>query len=389
MKARWGIMGHVLIEDEKNPGIIFDIQPIQGTCSCKEFKETKQICEHIKFAKEWLVKDESASSSSNVVPKNGTSEKPTNKSNENADVKYFGISGVQKAIRRGNKRLALISAKAAWSTEQYNLFRRLFTILFEDCGRDKKTLEFFANTRGTYKDWEYVKSLVIALVESKKSQEQCYIIRPVKAGKECFPKDLLLLGARVLKEQPPEQRNYGEEYPAWIVDFIKRTEKLDWEKFGLLVPYFIKNEDSEKVHTFDEDAPGVEATYEDMLMLSAVDIHTKVGKICSSIFYKENKAELERLGVIDGQTLGEVFWYNIGRKKRNRMVDMLNGTDICEGFDERECPYLYKARDWMFAHVEDFYKIMRWGIRTMAPQSMEEFREFAFEVDKEEGLIPE
>ena len=70
---------------------------------------------------------------------------------------YLAMSALQKACRRNDVARALIAARLLWEWDPWRAFRRLVTVLFEDCGRDYAAhaafMEMGWGRAASYKSW--------------------------------------------------------------------------------------------------------------------------------------------------------------------------------------------------------------------------------------------
>lgn len=89
---------------------------------------------------------------------------------------YLAISALQKCVRRGWADLAVKMGNVAWRLDKWRLFRRLFTVMFEEAGGDIEMMQVIAQWKGTYKDFSTLEPLIRQAVSSTlRVQYKCII----------------------------------------------------------------------------------------------------------------------------------------------------------------------------------------------------------------------
>lgn len=166
----------------------------------------------------------------------------------NLNIYYLAVSGLQKAVRRCLPEVAVRSARLAWEQEPYRLFRRLHTILYEDCPTSETALRHFLDNPPDSRKWDTIESAVRVMAESHTNLMVAYLSR-LMIGKDDISPDF----QRFLENSPVarvlEYRKYWEddlffdmyqdvEGLDWLFDLIKRTKQHDSEKLWAAVPMF-------------------------------------------------------------------------------------------------------------------------------------------------------
>lgn len=230
---------------------------------------------------------------------------------------YLSISAVQKCVRRGDVTRAVNFAKVAWRLNPHRLFSRLWTILYEDCGRDIPALLAFYKHRGGGFEFENIIPLIVKLAQAKKSRDvNClsFMIRGHDLNRQLLEDELgnHPIHNKVVKLVDGYQQNeiqaydiwdfgFGDSNFDWTIELAQRSEKFDWEKFGVGSPYFFMPQTYENNPTYCEEA-NVGDLYDDWFPLVAVDGHTRPGKICFGTYVRKNNMK-------HGETNDDMDWW--------------------------------------------------------------------------------
>lgn len=207
------------------------------------------------------------------------------------NVYYVALSGMQKSIRRGYCDQAVNLCKVAWLIEPFKLFSRLWTVCFEDCGRDLRTLRTFYDWRGNSKDFMTLLPLIKAMAVNTHSQDAHWLRQLLKQveGSVMSAAGMLkgishdpILFTAVKEVGLTGMSAYDNvatlklpEDKSWIVDICDRSLTFDWEKFALAVPFFfLDSEYEESVPVEGGDIP----LWENIMPLATLDGHTRPGK---------------------------------------------------------------------------------------------------------------
>ena len=237
---------------------------------------------------------------------------------------YVALSAVQKCIRRGDPTRAVNFAKVAWRINPYRLWNRLWTILYEDCGRDLPTLLMFYKHRGGGYEFENLIPLIVQMANADKSRESNLL--SYWLGGEFLDKDLLHAATvgtihhrlvEILDEWTRTEFHaysiwdygVGNSNLDWTIEVAERSIQFDWEKFGRGSPYFFMQDTCEVSGTFSEC--GHLTILDNWMPSEAIDCHTMPGKQANRTFIKyhpETDYPGVKYDIPDG--LGEwLFWH--------------------------------------------------------------------------------
>jgi hypothetical protein len=284
---------------------------------------------------------------------------------KNLNVYYVAISGLQKAVRRGLKSTAVSLAEIAWQIEPYRLYRRLHTILYEDCPTNLAALRWVYDHPMDSRKWDTIEAAVSAMCDGSTNLEVMYLSHII-THKSDVPEQLrdYLKASRFsevleLREKWQETELYPDlgEYE-WIMDLIDRTKRLDGEDCWVAVPLFWKTVGGERCSDVVDEAPETDMLY-DVLPACAIDGHTRPGKIAFSAFFKY------RSRLWASRADKPIFYWYEGRLRNkceqwladfpNKYVptqEMFNGMGILENsttaYFEKIKPEINVVRDWVF-----------------------------------------
>jgi len=290
------------------------------------------------------------------------------------DTAFLAMSALQKAIRRGRSDLAVLAARAVFLHSPFMLWRRLWTICGEDCARDWGLIETMAGLPKTaYKDWQAMKSLTVQAAEAIKSGEAASFV----ALWDWFNRPDMLPGELAEEATAIEAGDWPDDVPSWMHTFMRRS--LKFENFHLFLPAIFRAVDGrmpdqddltdDAVSGFDPDE-----TFEDLLLLSAVDQHTRPGSIIVAKWAKEHGIELE--------LMKQVQWYAVSRAKRPLALPVLGGEALEQKVVREKYPSLPDEIDRFREQFEDFQSLQRWALETLAPKAVEELRQVRDSLEK-------
>ena len=236
---------------------------------------------------------------------------------------YVAISAVQKCIRRGDATRAVNFFKVAWRMNSWKAFSRLWTILYEDCGRDADILALFFRHRGGGYDFENLVALVAGMANAKKSRDvNClsFILRDHDVKPSILEKELkgtkherlIQLNAEYKREELDAYSiwDFGSGLCSfdWTIELAEKSLKFDWEKFCTGMPYFFMVDMIENGDIIDECGElSEDELFDDWLPLCAIDDHTRPGKICFSTYLKYRKDKYA-----NRETMGWWMFYHEG-----------------------------------------------------------------------------
>jgi len=223
----------------------------------------------------------------------------------NKNCYYVAISCLQKCVRRGWVEGAVNWAKVAWRIDPYRLFCRLWTITFEDCGRDLETLLALYRHRGGGKKWEPIAKLV----EQMAGGTHCRAVSHAslimkKIGEintshlfDCLKDTEHRRFINLCSDWDSEEPNWdiydvwdygigGKNYD-WTIELAQRAKTFDWSAFGWSLPYFFQRSTFCPTETVSDECEPL-TLWNDFLPLEALDVHTQPGKLAIGILYKHN-----------------------------------------------------------------------------------------------------
>jgi hypothetical protein len=277
---------------------------------------------------------------------------------------YIAISGLQKAIRRGNAHAAVACTFVAWKHDKHKLFRRLFTVLFEDCGRDGSAVLEVAKIAPRHNDWESIEKFVRVMVASGKSREQGGL-QFIFNNLDDFA-DLAVVPREYEKIARMNDLDELPDHP--IAAFCQRYGNLDWEKQALFV--FLTNQIdgfNEPAFQPDEDLIGADIVWHNTIFYSALDLHTRYGAIAEGTWMKQNREALEGFGLDlesrDSRRL-YMFWHFSGLLK-NKYEDNLGFfAGWVDWFRKNVTPEFLTGKMWEWLRsgpAEQMFELRKWA----------------------------
>ena len=295
---------------------------------------------------------------------------------KNLTVYYLSISAMQKCIRRNDAVNAIRYGWMAWSQKPELLWKRLWTVLFEDCGRNINAMKAFYTHRTGYRSFEEIGELIRTMAVGPKSKDSNSLSRLIMR-KKVSPIKM----ARVLRKSKKHCRvlELADEWSTkrmamydnyemskgldWVIDVAERSLTFDREYLGVGAPYFwMKGYKYTKGEPVDEVGP---LTYlNGWFPLEALDQHTRPGKYAYTVFLKH-----ERLKYMTRDTFKQFVWFNEGYLLQSKDAYKYNFERLrfdCQTFDtesrtgacffredigeyvrETILPELNKARKWV------------------------------------------
>lgn len=297
---------------------------------------------------------------------------------------YVAISAMQKCVRRGDVTRAVNFAKVGWRMNPHRCFSRLWTILYEDCGRDLPAmLAFFKHRKGGF-EFENIVNLIVKLAKATKSRETCLTSYWMKG--QHYKKDVILqsIGADHAATLIPlidafsagrynayDAWDYGvgNENMDWTIELAERSEKFDWEKFGAASPYWFQAQYLNVPDTIHHEIEG-DNYIDGWMPSSAIDCHTRPGKVIDSAFMKHNPAS-KYPGVeykIDYGIGSWLFWHDgwkYNRMSKRTDIDIFDIWLDCELVDNFGPARLYfteQAVESMAKVIEDIQGLRHWVV---------------------------
>lgn len=296
------------------------------------------------------------------------------RSEKNANVFYLSLSAVQKCVRRGNADLAVKFARLAWKEDSWGLFRRLWTILFEDCSRDLDTLFAFHQFRGSYKDFDAFEPLIRKMAAAKKSHDAVgiswTIIKKIELPDESSGLDVGLRAALASLQEAWHDDTYHfydewyEDETRWVVDLAERGKKMDFERLGIGIPFIHcpKFKEMWGLELVIDEVEGPSTMIHDTIPAEAIDTHTRPGKFLLELLWKAVQSRALKVGLREPD-LGMLFFMNEGGLLKNRAAYPFdfwqhcarqrtwikgNGKEAVAWFHEEALPKMNDLRTWTF-----------------------------------------
>jgi len=307
---------------------------------------------------------------------------------------YLAVSAIQKCIRRGDAERAVNLAKVAWRCNSYRLFARLWTILFEDCGRDIDSLLAFYRHRSGYATFEPLIPLIRSMAQGYHSRDVCGASSLIKDGGINYERlEATLKGTvhepflELCRDRLEAIHDYsvwdfgsGDANYDWTIELAERGMKFDWEKFSVGLPYFFQSRMMEPPADIPVKECGPLTLYRDFYPLEALDDHTRPGKIAFATYIKHRSDPYMGARDIGSYMFFQEGWlcsklithsFNFGF-----IADTLAGytayqrPEIVEHFRTVVNPEMAKVRKWVLdkqcsqemdqlkaAYLEDFFPI--------------------------------
>jgi hypothetical protein len=258
---------------------------------------------------------------------------PEEKARFGKNAYYISLSALQKCIRRGHEQEAVNFAKVAWRIEPYKMFARLWTILYEDCGRDSNALIAFYRYKEGYSKLEPLLMLVSAMCRAGKSRESCYLSHWMVGRdieREIFKKELEntphyqsltdLIGryhSSGMEVYDIWDFGVGNANFDWTIELADRSTKWDREQMGLGSPYFFTMIAREPAQAGTDEC-GPCTFYNGWLPLEAIDVHTRPGQHAVRAVLKYRAKEISELPLsLDYENFGSMMFIWEGWKYRN------------------------------------------------------------------------
>lgn len=235
-------------------------------------------------------------------------DKPKEKPSKNAF--YLAKSGMQKSIRRRIKKAALMCAEIVWTHSPWDAFRRLVTIVFEDCGRDHELVKWLFNFREhglTYKELDDILLFTDKCVESAKSRDVSYLSGAFRnhMAKNNFRRPLLekecpeLVEAYDIGFSPleymevlVEEDDYAVALKDWIFNVLHT--KVDREKQSYSYLWYYVKDKGQVIATRKNETTSTQLLNQ-YLPQCTLDGHTMYGKMAISALWN-NHPELKEKG---------------------------------------------------------------------------------------------
>ena len=298
---------------------------------------------------------------------------------------YVALSAMQKAIRCGREVHAVNFAKVVWRYEPYKGFSRLWTILFEDVGRDINALLTFFKYRGGYSKFENLIPLIRALAHGRKTGDVGFATSLIRSPvneqkfyeltKGTVHEKLYELRKRWetegLEAYSVWDYGVGDTNYDWTIELAERSFTWDHEKFATAVPYFFtidRFQITPDIHIQNEIGDE-EEDYEGWFPLRALDTHTYPGKMAYSTYLKYRPHPL----ILDSNELGKLIFIYEGCLRNNAeaynpsITRIIYGcgawskyiTEEYKALMETVLPEMAKVRTWVLKNVfaEDMRKL--------------------------------
>lgn len=313
---------------------------------------------------------------------------------------YIALSAMQKCIRRSYLKGALNWGKIAWSIDPYALYRRLWTVLFEDCGRDLPSLALFHSRSIAYSNFESIRNAVKTLCLAQKSRE-CGWMRFWMEGKN-FNHEYVdrYMGERHYKQIIDLGEGYrrkglaayclwdfgvGDTNFDWVIDLATTASKFDHEKFSIGMPYWFMNGVYDERIRLVNECESI-TLFQDFLPLEAIDWHTRPGQHTCRMFAKYRESQLKSLGLIGGaQMFGNYMFVHEGWKYRNACpyysIDVDNigrGMEYWSEIGISGMEVLQELGDSFEEIHFDLHKCREWILKTHYAEDVENMKKAYF-----------
>lgn len=242
---------------------------------------------------------------------------------------YLAVSALQKCVRRGDVLRAVNFGKLCWRIEPYRLFSRLWTILFEDCGRDLPTLLAFYRYRAGFSQFEPLAQLIAMMCRAGKTRDVLAMAELIQGTNLTQSMLTLALQGHPIHSRVLDLNRewYDREWFAysvwdygvgdanydWTLELAERGMKWDWSKFSIGLPYFFMRDTLEYPPTQPVVECGGVHLYRGWFPLEAVDDHTRQGKASFRVYLKYREVHF-------GETLedfGDWVFFQEGWKYTN------------------------------------------------------------------------
>lgn len=305
------------------------------------------------------------------------------KSEDKTNAYYLLVSGMQKAVRFGMPEVAVNLARVAHGLEPYRLYRRVWTVLFEDCGLNKAALSMFFETRGSHKDFDRIVPLVVAMASGPKTHAVFGATMLIKGEPAELPvrmveelqrtecgRELLILREKWNKEELFEYYNTMEfactDVGRWVLDLVERSMATDYEKWGVSVPlFFTKNVavDSKDWGVTEDQTLNTEL-FNGFYPFAALDEHTWPGKMMISALRNQIVFPSEWLGV-DGKKELWLEWIIFGLEGAAHKDELLWPPQFWK-IALSGCGYAWlfepRVQEWLVSCMPKMRELRLWAI---------------------------
>lgn len=305
----------------------------------------------------------------------------TEKIDVDQDAYFTFISALQKCVRRGLIKEAVINARAAHYLEPYRMYARLHTILYEECAVNVHALKKMADLRASYKEFDKLEPIVVAMASGLHSRNAIGI-KNILIGRVKHSPAML---DRIEADCPPLRklitlwpshefdtyRSLGipEEYD-WVVDLCQRAKREDRESICFGVPFYYLDP---KFTEPTDEAP-VTPMLTDIGLPTipdcALDGHCRIGKFALIVTGKRTS-----LGMTPDDLKGWAFFQE--GSKRNRYCDCLAPVYVWNMETEGNTRYVTDQVNAVWS--ERFYPtltdIRRWAMTKVNTPTLNRMRE--------------
>lgn len=295
-----------------------------------------------------------------------------------ASVYYVAISGIQKAVRRGMLKQALECTAAAYSIWPYKLWQRLHVILLEDCAGNLDAVRKFHAYRGGCKDLKGLLSLVAEMAQGQKTREVIMASWFVGGKVQELQKHGLTQADYPLlhelrdrwdleKFEAYDDMGFVQGKDEWLIDFAERIQRTV-ESMAPALPWLhsVYFSDQERAETSDE-CP-IDETVDGIIPLSAVDGHTRPGKIAINILCKQSPPP-------DTSSRGKketVFQWEGGLARNKQCKRLLEGMQKAAF---RQTLVSDAAREWFERNHGKLNELRLWSLRKKSPELVPLFKQ--------------
>jgi len=290
---------------------------------------------------------------------------------------YLLISGMQKAIRFGMPEVAVNLARVAHSIEPFRLFKRLWTVLFEDCGLNRSAMDKFQVSTLSYKKFDEMIPMIREMASGVKSRDSIGAAAFAKGGSVPTEAVMEVLSANDCTDLPELAKIWDEdeksvqdmyrpedlvlEEPQRLLNFVERGVKMDYECGGVAVPWFFTKKHYKPELSVKDETVNTEL-YCGFYPMAAIDEHTWPGKMVLAALKK--RVEMPEV-VEQGNTEMWLEWcmfYYEGSVHKRELKYPVPLCDLALASDGYGWLMSADVRDWFVGLMPKITELRRWAI---------------------------
>jgi len=306
------------------------------------------------------------------------------------DAYYLCKSNMQKAIRRSLPDIAEASARIVHRSSPWDALRRLYVILFEDCGRNHGAVRLFREFRQSkYKDEDAVAMLARVLAEGPKSKDCGYLSWYARDPDAEYTQRADIEIIREMGDRAGDLIVRMDENP---IDMFQRItddvdpklsgwvrmiqKKLDGEGQSTSYVYWHEKDRGVTRTTVNDELEGTpsDSLYGDLLLLSAVDGHTVCGKMALSAAFKQMVKELPRYTKDDLSMTEFYIWSCLAKK------NIVDADGYCFGRRCMAVETIEPIEDWYWTNFDSLIRLKIWALGKRGDDVRSELSKYAEEM---------